>query len=491
MNVADNKRVGRMDLRKHLWALVVFATAATVGWAQAEREQTPDGSTPQVAPVDSDPRADARTKDSSHATDPEQTDSASDIGQKQVDSSSNRRSFFLAGLHVIETAEASGGGNLGNSQQISSFTTALGSLHWLSVQRRSQTAIDYLGGAEVYSGSPSTPVQQLNATHRIRWRRAQLTLTDEFGDLPGGSFGSEWFGGAAAYNLGVAGINANPPGPPDLSGLFGSINYTGTGITNVSAVEFAETLTQRSSITAAGGYGLTDYSLTSAGGSLINNHGTAAQTTYNYQLNRRNQIGFLYGFQNLEFPTVGEGSVQTNLGELLYGHQMSRKMDFELGVGPEFAKLDNRVNRSLNQLNVSGFATLNYHLRRASVSSSCQRLVTNGSGLFAGANTDACQFSFTRPTRNWSTSLDAGYLRLSQIGRLPRAIPAPPYQYGFAGAAVQRQFGPYLGALVSYQFSDQGRGNSGCRLSRSCNWSGQIHSFSVGINLVAPPKRLQ
>jgi len=111
VNVADNKRVGRMDLRKHLWALVVFATAATVGWAQAEREQTPDGSTPQVAPVDSDPRADARTKDSSHATDPEQTDSASDIGQKQVDSSSNRRSFFLAGLHVIETAEASGGGN--------------------------------------------------------------------------------------------------------------------------------------------------------------------------------------------------------------------------------------------------------------------------------------------------------------------------------------------------------------------------------------------
>jgi hypothetical protein len=270
----------------------------------------------------------------------------------------------------------------------------------------------------------------------------------------------------------------------------GSINYTGTGITNVSLAEFSQTLTPRSSITATGGYGWTDYSLTAGGEGLINNHGTAAQATYNYKLDRRNQIGFLYGFQNLEFPRVGQGSVQTDLAELLYGHQISGRLDFELGVGPEFARLNGQVSGPANQINVSGFVSLRYQLRRGSAEFSFDRLVTNGSGLFAGANTDAGQLSYTRPGRNWSTSFDAGYLKLSQIGQLPGAIPAQAYQYGFVGVAVQRQLRRYLGVLVSYQFSDQSRGNSRCA-SGPCNWIGQVHSLSIGINLVAPPKRLQ
>lgn len=479
----------RKDKRKHLWLLAMLAASVTSGWAQTG--QPPDSSTAATTSANTDPKADARTGDSSDEAGQKSANSPSDIDQGNMDPTSNRRSFFSAGANVVEGTETSVGSNKGSSSQTSSFTTALGSLHLLSLRRYSDTAIDYLGGAELYGESTTTPIQQLNATDRIRWRRGQLILADEFGDLPGGGFGSEWFGGAAAYNLASAGVNANPPAPPDLAGLLGSINYTGTGISNVSLGELAKTLTPRSSITAAGGYGFTDYSLISAGESLINNHGTAAQASYNYQMSRRNQIGFLYGFQDLQFPEAGQGSVRTNLGEVLYSRQVSSRVDFSLGIGPEFAKLSNGVSGSSSQINASGYVSLNYRLRKGGVAFSCDRLVTNGSGLFAGANTDACQFSFTRPTRYWSTSFDAGYLKLSQIGQVPAAVSSQNYQYGFVGVAVQRQLGGHLGVFGSYQFSDQSRGNYICTLSGPCGFSGGVHSFSIGINLVAPPQLLR
>src|SRR5208337_2683758 len=179
-----------MNLRKSICTLVLLASAAAMSRAQANSGETPPAA-PGAALPSSEDEAAATSADNPSGPDRKQSQP------------SERHSFFLGGLHIDETAETNSGPSTGSSTQISSFTSALGSLHLLSLKRRSETAIDYVGGADIYGASQNISIQQLNATQRILWRRGQLVFTDEFGDLPGGNFGSDWFGGAAAYNLGL------------------------------------------------------------------------------------------------------------------------------------------------------------------------------------------------------------------------------------------------------------------------------------------------
>jgi len=423
-------------------------------------------------------------------------DNPAQADEEPPEPASERRSFFTVGLHVSEALdELSGVSAASISSQSTFFTSALGTLNLLSLQRRSETALDYVGGSQFYSGYPNLLVQQLNVSQRFRWRRAVLTFADELGDYPGGSFGSEWFGGAGAYELEVGGSAANLPLPSNISDFFGASDFSAVGfgshLTNLSLAEFAEALTPRSAITVTGGYGFTDYSIGSIGTQgLINNYEYGAQANYSYQLSWRNQVGVSYGFRNIEFPQAGEGYIQTNLIELFLVRQISSRVNLVAGAGPEFVRLSNPTTGSTNQLAGSGYASLNYRLWRTSLSAGCDRMVTSGSGLFAGADTDDCQIALSRPLRKWSFSAGLGYVRLSQLSKAQALIPDQRYQYGFASAAVQRQFGPYLSFFASYQFNDQTLNESGCLVVGRCNGSMRDHTLTVGINLVARPKRI-
>ena len=251
----------------------------------------------------------------------------------------------------------------------------------------------------------------------------------------------------------------------------------------------AESLTRRSSISAAAGYGFANYSLTSGGHGLINNDSTGAQAVYRYDLTPRSQIGILYQFQNLTFPGAGHGKVQASVGQLLYSRQVSSRTNLALAVGPEVATVSEAAAGTAHPIGVSGFGSLDHRLRRGGLGLSYSHEVSNGSGLFAGATTDAVQFSSDRPSRRWLFRFDAGYVRFGQLNHSPGPIPDQSYQYGFAGVAAQRQLGRFMGVFVGYQFSDQSTGN--CSVSSFCNWAGQVHALSIGLNLSAPARRLR
>jgi hypothetical protein len=464
-----------MEFRRHLWTLVLFVTAATMCWAQTEGGQTADGHAP----------APASANDAPLGTLPE-----ADQGPGL-----ERRSFFLAGLHIAENAETVPGYGVGNPSQISSLTNAFGSLNWLSLRRRSQTAIDYLGGAEFYSdstlyGSTVTQVQQLNIVQSFLWRRAELTFEDEFGTLPGADFGSSWFGGAGLYNLDTVGVSANLPTPSSLSNFFGSTvlgGFGGSHVSNVSLAEYTDVLTRRSSMTVIGGYGITDYS---GSPGLINSQVTGAQASYDYQLNLRNHVGFSYGFRSLRFPQSGEGNIDTNSFELIYGRKASARITFALGIGPEFVRISIPLSASTNQINLSGNASVSYLLRKETFRLGCDKLVTSGSGLYAGANSDTCQLSVIHPVRRWSTSLYAGYAKLSPFGQILNGYQTQAYQYGFVGAGINRELGRHLSAFAGYQYQSQSFSSSLsiCTVSSDCNLIAR-HIFSVGIDLRTRPKR--
>jgi len=463
--------------RMHICPLV-FATLATISWAQTSMPTgTAEVPTPTAIIQDND--GNAQTDD----------DVASD-NQVGSQGPSKKHSFFLAGLHFSETAE----GSPGADPQVSSFSDVLASAHMLSIHQRSETAVDYLAGGDFYSGSSNYAVQQLNVQQSFLWRRSQITFLDQFGDLPGGTFGAQWFGGSGAYNLAVAGVNAVLAAPTNLSNFFSAGDFYGAGqlsrLTNVSLVQYSQSLTARSSVSVAGGYAFTSYSHNAAQ-PLINNHESGAQVSYSYRLDPKDQIGVSYGFQSFQFPQLGEGKVQTNVVQLVFSRQVSSRTSISGGVGPEFANLSGTGNGSANQINLSAYASLSYRLRRSSLGFSYDRLVTAGSGLFAGANTNTAQLSLTRPTRQWSLSFGVGYVRLSQLGHVLETTLAQNYQYGFAGAAVERALRPNLNAFASYQFTDQTSSGALCVVSGSCNLVGQGHSLTVGISLLSRPRRLE
>jgi hypothetical protein len=253
-------------------------------------------------------------------------------------------------------------------------------------------------------------------------------------------------------------------------------------------MEYRELLTRRSSVTVIAGYGVTDYSSTTQG--LINNRGLGTLASYSYRLNQRDHVGISYGFQSFRFPELGAGNIVANVVQLIYGREISTRMSFTLGAGPEFVSLSSPSNGSSKQIEGSANASFTYFLPEVKLTFNCGRLVTSGSGLYAGANTDSCQFSLTRNARRWSTNLNSGYVQLSPVGQTAIVGPALGYQYVFVGAAINRELGQHATAFVGYQFNDQSFGNSPCTFSNGCNPVGR-HVFSMGIDLRTHPRRLE
>jgi len=123
---------------------------------------------------------------------------------------------------------------------------------------------------------------------------------------------------------------------------------------------------------------------------------------------------------------------------------------------------------------------------------SYSRLVTSGSGLFAGANSDVGQFSLGRQmSRAWTADLSAGYVKLSAIEPSTEVLPGTTYEYWFAGAAVERRMARYIRLFAGYQFNSETLPSTFCAVSGACNDFARQNTVSVGINWNTRPFRLR
>ncbi|PYV96888.1 MAG: hypothetical protein DMG86_19425 [Acidobacteria bacterium] len=386
------------------------------------------------------------------------------------------------------------GGTTGNSA-IHGVTRALGSVMLQRIWRHYETALDYTGGAAVYSGFSKTfnQVHQLMGEERILWRTGQLALRDSFSYLPEGTFGYGSFGGAGAYQSGLGGMGGGISGGA-VGGIFGPGQFGSLGqqprITNSAVVDIMESLTPRSSVTLAGGYGLVHFFDNNIVG-LINSRQYSAQAGYNYQLNRKDQVALVYGFQDFHYPTVAGSSYFTHMTHVYYAHRISGRMNLLLGGGPQLTTINSPIFGFVRRLSVSGRATLGYRFPRASISLSYDRYNNNGSGFFLGATSDVARFQVSRPlSRLWDVSAHVGYSVNRQLLPATVGVTAHSYQYVYAGGAAHRQLGRYFGMFFSYQFNDLMFNNSFCTTLGPCGTSSQRHVASVGLDWHPRPIRL-
>jgi hypothetical protein len=483
-------------MRKHqsIWVLMFLALALGMGRAQSDNGQQPadNNQPPSTAPAPAFGQDNAPPQSSDNPP-------ISGLDQPSLEPRASARSYLIPGVHVSEAVD-SNVSNAANSPSINSVTRALGSLTLQKLWRRYDVALDYVGGGAFYSqrGTNNAQLQQLDADQRFLWRTGQLAIRDSFSYLPEGSFGYGSFGGAGALS-GMGGV----VGGGISNNFFGPGQFASLGqqprISNVALADITESLNPRSSVTLAGSYGLVHFTNNNFGVinnqlvTAINSQQVTAQAGYSYQLNHKDQIGLVYGYQDFSYPSSIGTSFNTNLVNVLYGHRISGRMDLVLGGGPQLTQIHNPLLGSSRRLSASGRASLRYRFPKTSVRLSYDHFNNNGSGFFVGASSDVARLDATRPIgRLWSGTANLGFTHNNRLVANPLGIgvSAGSYDYLYAGGAMRRQLGRNFGLLISYQFNNLWFDSSFCGATTPCSRTSQRHVAAVGLDWHPHPIRL-
>ena len=366
------------------------------------------------------------------------------LDEPSLEPSVSARSYLQPGAHISETVNSNLGGTGGSSGRngVVGTTRVLGSLDLKRLWSRYDLSLDYIGGLSLYSDNFGGPTQShsMNAAQRYSWRTGQIQVCDGLTYLPEGSFGFSAYG--AGGSCGGSSIGGG-------GSSFGSLTKTDPRLTNSTGINLHESLSPRSTITLGGSYGFTDFfGNTSVG--TVNSHQLGGQAGYNRILNKFDQVGISYGYQQFQFPTAGTGTIKSNVIQALYAHQVSGRMSLILGVGPQFTTIN-----GLTQLNANVRASLRYHFPRTSLAMSYSRFTSSGSGLQLGSQSDVAKVGVQRPlNRLWTGNLDLGYSRHSALQRpgSSRAV-GGTFQTGFTGGGVSRRLGHFFTLTMHYQYS--------------------------------------
>jgi hypothetical protein len=437
----------------------------------------------------------------------------------------------LPGLHFSESADSNVANTLGGSS-FGTVTRGLGSLTLQKLWKNYDVAMDYIGGVayDNHTGVGLEQLQQFDLDNRINWKRGQLAIRDSLSYLPEGTFGFSAYGGAGGYNAGFGNLGAGLLG----AGAFGGSNAfnSGSGIslgqvprlTNLGLVDIVENLTPKSSVTFAAGYGLVHFygdlnseSVSQENISFIGSREFSAQAAYDRILNPKDQVALIYGYQAFDFSIAGT-AFHSSVIQLMYGHRISGRMDFTIGAGPQFTHIDESAtvctitgipvnlcaplgggltvaSQTSNHIGVAGRVSLRYRFTKTTLSLTFQRYNTDGSGVFAGTESNIAHLDARRPlNRIWDIFADLGYSRSSRLQLAGSTVDANTFTAGFGGVGLHRQFSRSLKGFVSYQFNEVGF-DTACPVAGSstigpCSHISQRHVGSIGLDWTPRPIRL-
>jgi hypothetical protein len=463
---------------------IFLALALGMGWAQVSDPQAPPDTSqsPAGAPAAAIGPNTPTTSDNPPI---------SSLDSPSLEPLSPARSFLQPGLHVSQSVD-SNVSNAPGSSAARGVTRALGSLELQRLWANYQTSLDYIGGGAFYSGSSRTTTQlhQFEFDQRILWRTGQLSLRDSFSYFPEGSFGYGAYGGAGSIGgLSGGGLAGGGLGGSTFfgSGQFASIGQT-PRISNTALGQVTESLSPRASVTMTGSYGLVHYLDNTLG--FINSRQIAAQAGYNYELNRKDQVALVYGYQSFQYPSSFGADFNSHVINVLYGHRVSGRMDVVLGGGPQITLIDNPLTGSSSRISMSGRAALHYRFPRSSIALSYDHFNTSGSGLFAGATSDVTRLAWNHPiSRQWNLNADIGFTHNTRLQAVT-IVNSRTFNYLYMGGGLRRQLGRYFSAYVSYQFNYLLLDSSFCGTSTSCSSNSQRHVGLIGLDWHPHPIRI-
>jgi hypothetical protein len=383
------------------------------------------------------------------------------------------RSYWQPRVDVAASGDSNPRQNTANTNW-TTWTSLAGGVDVQQISGGSELILGYTGGF-IYSNDRSRPngvVQELNFADRFVFRRASVTLLDQFSYLPEQSFG---FGGLGGVPL--PGGVATGPG---LGAVPGQTILAGQG-QNLMNSYFAQVdlyLTPRSSLTIAGGNSVLHY----FNSGLLDTVEVIGRVGYNYQLSRKNTIAVLYNFQAIRYRGFQQ-SINAHMAQVSYGRRITGRLAFQIAGGPEVAVFHTPISSaatSSTQIYWSLNTALQYQLQRNFFGLNYSHGVSGGSGVLGGAINDTAGGSATRRmSRTFTSGITAGYSRNNGLttGKIPSN---QSYSYWFTGATLSHPLGRTLGVTLSYQMQYQDSNLPFC-IGLTCGTNLMRHSISLGL----------
>lgn len=403
------------------------------------------------------------------------------------------RSFIAPALQVSESVDTNGANQLGGGNNLESVTRVLGALDLQQFWPKSDLFLEYLGGGAFY-GNPYD-VKQLQAAGLeavTRWRTGQATLRDSFSYLPDGSFAIGTFGGVPGLGLATGGGATLGGGLPGmhLNGQLGSVgNIPRLG--NTAILDVVQALNPVSAITVAGGFSNAHfYDPTNT---LLNSDQITAQAGYSHLFSHHDQIGVIYGFQLFQFPQNTGGEIYNHVINLRWSHTISNRMSVIAGAGPQYTDLQQRGQ--LKHWSVSARLQLRYKFAHSSLVATYEKFTSEGSGFFAGADTQAARLGYKRPLgRTIDFYGDLGYSHNKKLQNVAfGGLAAGTFDEGYAAAVIRKHMGRYYDLFAAYRFSEVGFDIpvTDCLSGFGCGRIDQRHVGTIGVEWHPRPTRIE
>jgi len=408
------------------------------------------------------------------------------------------RSFISPALQVSESADTNGSNQFGNNS-LESVTRVLGALDLQQFWAKSDLFLEYLGGGAFYSSpSDARQMQAAGLEAVTRWRTGQVTLRDSFSYLPDGSF-QIGFGGTPGLGLTNGGFGGG--GVPGIehfgTGALGSVGDI-PRLSNTVILDAVQAFTPRSAITVAGGFSNAHFYDPSPNPTLLNSDQITVQGGYSHLLNRHDQLGVIYAFQLFQFPQNTGGQVYNHVVNIRWSHTVTGRLSLIAGVGPQYTELEE--GGYVKHWSASGRFQLRYKLGRASATATYEKFTSQGSGFFAGADTQVARLGYKRPVgRTWDFYGDVSYSHNKKLQNIcPPTQPcgaqtASSYDDGSAGVVFRKHLGRTYDFFGSYRFSELAFNNPpGGQLNNAAN--GRIerrNTGTIGVEWHPAPTRIE
>ncbi len=357
------------------------------------------------------------------------------------------RSFVSTAIQVGESGDSNASNAVGGSRG-QAVSHVLGAADLQKFWPRSDLFLEYLGG--VVFGDDRSFMRQLHAVGIegvTRWRTGQLTFRDGFSYLPDGSFSASSAGGLPGFGIATGRLGLGLPGVFHLEeGSVGTIPR----LSNLASLDVVQAITPRSAFTVIGAYA-NDHFYDNP--QLINGDDTTIEGGWSHLVSRHDQMAIVYAFQLFRFPLNVGGEIYNNIVNVRYSHVISGRMSFIGEVGPQYTDL--RFGIPQKRWSPTGRAVLRYRLPRIFLTASYEKFLSQGSGLFAGADAQIAEFTARRPLgRTYELLLETGYSREKRLASAAEGLTnASVFNQGFGGAVLRKHIGRNWDALAAYRFS--------------------------------------
>jgi hypothetical protein len=210
------------------------------------------------------------------------------------------------------------------------------------------------------------------------------------------------------------------------------------------------------------------------------------ETGYNYQVSPLTSLALLYQFDLFQFKNVAEG-IDEHVVDIGYARRIAGRLSLKLAAGPSLVAFREPLNGSATYLSWNANTAVIYQLARSTLSLDYGHLLTGGSGVLVGAQTDQVSGTFARNlSQSWQTSASLGYASNRSLAQTTANSVQELFNYWYAAIHVQYQLRPGMAFFAAYGDSLHGSNTAACAAS-NCGSNFISQTLSLGFNWTLRP----